>query len=174
MVVFLKSGRVGAAIALAIQLDAYLRPSEICELRWCSVVRPSALSSRLARARWAVAIGNSDLGETAKTGESDDTVVLNLPGREWIGSMLDTWVRRSGTNASSDDFVFPSLTLAKYEALFRKFSRSLLGKLGPLTPHVARHSAPSHDVFVGSRSLAFLQKRGRWAHPKSVKRCEKS
>ncbi|CAK0855124.1 unnamed protein product, partial [Prorocentrum cordatum] len=73
------SGHVDAAVALAIQLDAYLRPSEICELRWCSVVRPSALSSRLVRARWVVVIGNSDLGETAKTGESDDTVVLNLP-----------------------------------------------------------------------------------------------
>eukprot|EP00959_Pyramimonas_sp_CCMP1952_P352068 7376547-Pyramimonas_sp.AAC.1 len=39
MVVFLKSGHVDAAVAFAIQLHAYLRPSEICELRWCSVVR---------------------------------------------------------------------------------------------------------------------------------------
>ena len=174
MVVFLKDGHIDAAVALAIQLDAYLRPSEICDLRWCSVVQPSSLSSKLARNKWAVVIGNSDLGETTKTGESDDTIILNSPGREWVGSVLEMWARRRTPNASPDDFVFPKLTLAKYEALFRKYSRSLLGKLGPVTPHVARHSAPSHDVLVGSRSLAMVQKRGRWAHPKSVKRYEKS
>eukprot|EP00959_Pyramimonas_sp_CCMP1952_P341939 7162928-Pyramimonas_sp.AAC.1 len=37
MTVFLRDNHTEAAVALAIQLDAYLRPSEICELRWCSV-----------------------------------------------------------------------------------------------------------------------------------------
>eukprot|EP00959_Pyramimonas_sp_CCMP1952_P323051 6759732-Pyramimonas_sp.AAC.1 len=63
MVVLLKDRRVDAAVALAIQLGAYLRPSEICELRWCSVVRPSSLFSSPSRGRWAVVVDNSDLGE---------------------------------------------------------------------------------------------------------------
>ncbi|CAK0806629.1 unnamed protein product, partial [Prorocentrum cordatum] len=84
MTVFLRDNHTEAAVALAIQLDAYLRPSEICELRWCSVVQPSKLSSSLSRNKWAVVIGNSDLGETTKTGESDDTVVLDSIGREWV------------------------------------------------------------------------------------------
>ncbi|CAK0875312.1 unnamed protein product, partial [Prorocentrum cordatum] len=174
MTVFMKDKHIGAAVALAIQLDAYLRPSEICDLRWCSVVRPSSSSSRLARGRWAVVIGNSDLGETTKTGECDDTVVLNSPGRDWVGSVLEMWARRRPSSSRPEDPVFPNLSLAKYEALFRQYSRSVLGKTGHLTPHVARHSAPSHDVLTGARSLSMVQKRGRWAHPKSVKRYEKS
>ncbi|CAK0890753.1 unnamed protein product [Prorocentrum cordatum] len=94
MSVFLKDNHTEAAVALAIQPDAYLRPSEICELRWCSVVQPSKLSSSLSRNKWAVVIGNSDLGETTKTGESDDTVVLDSIGREWVGSVLQMWARR--------------------------------------------------------------------------------
>ncbi|CAK0875914.1 unnamed protein product [Prorocentrum cordatum] len=174
MTVFMKDKHIGAAVALAIQLDAYLRPSEICDLRWCSVVRPSSSSSRLARGRWAVVIGNSDLGETTKTGECDDTAVLNSPGRDWVGSVLEMWARRRSSSSRPEDLVFPNLSLAKYEALFRQYSRSVLGKTGHLTPHVARHSAPSHDVLTGARSLSMVQKRGRWAHPKSVKRYEKS
>ncbi|CAK0888070.1 unnamed protein product, partial [Prorocentrum cordatum] len=160
MTVFMKDKHIGAAIALAIQLDAYLRPSEICDLRWCSVVRPSSSSSRLARGRWAVVIGNSDLGETTKTGECDDTVVLNSPGRDWVGSVLEMWARRRSSSSRPEDLVFPNLSLAKYEALFRQYSRSVLGKTGHLTPHVARHSAPSHDVLTGARSLSMVQKRG--------------
>ncbi|CAK0801165.1 unnamed protein product, partial [Prorocentrum cordatum] len=128
MTVFMKDKHIEAAVALAIQLDAYLRPSEICDLRWCSVVRPSSSSSRLARGRWAVVIGNSDLGETTKTGECDDTVVLNSPGRDWVGSVLEMRARRRSSSSRPEDLVFPNLSLAKYEALFRKYSRSVLGK----------------------------------------------
>ncbi|CAK0907206.1 unnamed protein product, partial [Prorocentrum cordatum] len=115
MTVFMKDKHIEAAVALAIQLDAYLRPSEICDLRWCSVVRPSSSSSRLARGRWAVVIGNSDLGETTKTGECDDTVVLNSPGRDWVGSVLEMWARRRSSSSRPEDLVFPNLSLAKYE-----------------------------------------------------------
>ncbi|CAK0894775.1 unnamed protein product [Prorocentrum cordatum] len=174
MSVFLRDKHTEAAVALAIQLDAYLRPSEICELRWCSLVQPSKLSSSLSKNKWAVVIGNSDLGETTKTGESDDTVVLDSVGREWVGSVLEMWARRHKSDTSSDQLVFPHLSLAKYEALFRKYSCSILGKVGYLTPHVVRHSAPSHDVLVRARSLAVVQKRGCWARAKSVKRYEKS
>ncbi|CAK0833363.1 unnamed protein product, partial [Prorocentrum cordatum] len=116
MSVFLRDKHTEAAVALAIQLDAYLRPSEICELRWCSVVQPSKLSSSLSKNKWAVVIGNSDLGETTKTGESDDTVVLDSVGREWVGSVLEMWARRHKSDTSSDQLVFPHLSLAKYVA----------------------------------------------------------
>ncbi|CAK0797517.1 unnamed protein product [Prorocentrum cordatum] len=120
MSVFLRDNHTEAAVALAIQLEAYLRPSEICELRWCSVVQPSKLSSSLSRNKWAVVIGNSDLGETTKTGESDDTVVLDSIGREWVGSVLEMRARRHKSDTCSDQLVFPHLSLAKYEALFRR------------------------------------------------------
>ena len=168
----LSDNAVDAAIACLLQFDAYLRPSEVCSLRWASVAAPTTGLGTLYSSKWAIVIGNADLGERTKTGQSDDTVILGSPGREWVLTVLKLW--HAHQSSSGSEFVFPGLTLARYEKLFRCHSKRLLHPIGFVTPHVVRHSAPSHDVFSGSRSLAQVKRRGRWAHDNSVKRYEKS
>ncbi|CAK0811092.1 unnamed protein product [Prorocentrum cordatum] len=142
MSVFLRDKHTEAAVALAIQLDAYMRPSEICDLRWCSVVQPSKLSSSLSKNKWAVVIGNSDLGETTKTGESDDTVVLDSAGREWVGSVLEMWARRA-TAAEASIF-----------QCFQEAAESLPPDVQLIAADGSRRAA--HRLVLSARSPFFL------------------
>lgn len=99
-----------AAVALVTQVDAYLRPSEVCNLKWQSI---SFLVRHVGKAynKVAIVIGDSALGERTKTKESDDTVILGLPTREWVPDVLQSWRRHA--NDAASPYVFPDLTLAR-------------------------------------------------------------
>jgi hypothetical protein len=69
--------------------------------------------------------------------------------------------------------VFP-ISLAQLERKFADAVKAL--KLNRLlcTPHCLRHGGPSTDFALGYRSLASIQRRGRWHAASSVKRYEKA
>jgi len=153
-----------AALATAVLLDGYFRPSEVIDLDWRSVAR-----GRLA---WAVVVGDSALGEVTKTRQQDDTVVLGIAGRAWVVTCFKAWHAAQGSPEAGR--VFPTLSLQKFEALFRAVNKKLnIEKFG-ITPHVLRHSGPSNDVLEKKITLPGVKKRGRWAVDKSVARYEKS
>ncbi|CAE8715533.1 unnamed protein product [Polarella glacialis] len=72
-----------------------------------------------------------------------------------------------------EEKLFPSLSLASYERLFRDARRQRYHKCIHVTPHSVRHSGPSNDKFHKRRSLLHIQKRCQWASPKSVTKYEK-
>ena len=66
------------------------------------------------------------------------------------------------------------ITLAQWEACFKRAVAELqLGHLR-LSPHCLRHGAASSDFATGARRLDELQRRGRWKAAASVRRYEKS
>ena len=162
--------RIDAAVAMLLMLDTYARPSEATDLRVESVVAPS--TGRGGPGLWGIIIGNEDLGDRTKTGESDDTVILGSSDRQWIAEVVAKWYGKRSAN--NDDLMFPALDLAKLEALYRRAATHLKCGCVKITPHVCRHSAPSHDILNGIRNIGAVQRRGRWQHPKSVRRYEKS
>ena len=167
---FVKIDRVDAAIATLLMVESYARPSEIVNLAVQSVICPS--SGRRGPRQWGILIGNADLKEFTKTGQSDDTVILGTSDRRWIVTVFALWHAKQ-VRAKADR-VFPQLSLQSLEALFRKAHTQLcLNKLR-VTPHVCRHSGPSHDVLNKIRSISEVQARGRWLSPKSCRRYEKS
>ena len=64
--------------------------------------------------------------------------------------------------------VFPSLTLAEYEAYFRYFRECY--NISGFVPHTARHSGPTDDLLHGRMLSEKVAARGRWVAPKSVRR----
>ena len=156
-----------AAAAVIIQVDGYLRPSEAVDLIGADVIKPVPFLSAHV---WGVILGNASQGKVTKTGQIDDTVLFNTPSRLDTNAVMSAVAdRRTGTPLR----LFPTLSLARYEALFRRASKHFgLEKLR-ITPHCARHSAPSQDVATKERSIEEVQARGRWLCSKSVQRYRK-
>ena len=153
----LDHGDKQASAAAAIQVDGYLRPGEVCNLRTADVTRPRALAGK-GYGRWGVLLGNSAEGETTKTGQVDDTVIIGDKVRQWTASLLRSITL--GAEAKRSEFLFPTLTLRAYDTAFRRSVARL--KLNvTVTPPYLRHSGPSADSLSRSRSLPQIKKRGR-------------
>ena len=155
-----------AATALLLQLDSYARPSEIIGVYKEDVIRPSTKQCKF----WGIIFGNSDLGLTTKTGTQDDTVLLDSLDRSYAPALLKVVFQKCRGESGP---LFPSLTLASYEAAFRKAKQMAQLSQFQLTPHAVRHSGPSVDSLTKCRSPAEIQARGRWKCAKSIMRYQK-
>ena len=95
--------------------------------------------------------------------------------RPWAGKILELLylMAKRRQPRSPEALLFPHLSLSDYETCFRTSQQDLDIASPAITPHVVRHSAPTHDRLHGIRTLAQIQRRGRWASLASVRRYEK-
>jgi integrase len=163
---FMMIGRTDAAVCLEIQLDTYARPSEAIELRGRDFFPPNPRN----KTPWGVVFGNSEFDETTKTKQQDDTVLFDSVDRPFAGNIVQRVVKPI---IGTDVKLFPHLSLAIYEKLFRQVSAKLKLKRFRITPHTIRHSGPSFDRLKNFRSESQIQERGRWACTRSVMRYRK-
>ena len=178
-------GQVGlqAARALALQGDAYFRPSELLAIQRQHVTVPHPrLGSKFKTYSIVVAPSLRDPQlasyvevKAAKSGHFDDTVIIGDEAslrahRQWLMPLMQRLVRNAPKPA---DFLFPLLTLPALERLFAD-AVSALGLVGlRATPHCVRHLGPSEDCLAGTRTLQQVQARGRWQAAASVARYSK-
>ena len=155
-----------AAAALLLQLDSYARPSEIIGVHREDVIQPSTKQCKF----WGIIFGNSELGQITKIGTQDDTVLLDSFDRDYAPKLLQMIVKK---HRGSMGPIFPSLTLANYEAAFRQSKQNVQLSHFQLTPHAVRHSGPSVDSLNKTRTAAEIQTRGRWKCVKSILRYQK-
>ncbi|CAE8612690.1 unnamed protein product, partial [Polarella glacialis] len=165
----LGAGDGEAAMAIALQLDGYFRPSEVLNLTVKQVMPPARKAGRAYAKAWGIVLAPAEDEKPTKTGQFDDSVLIGDIQHEWLGPLLELLIK----NKTPEDKLFPSLSLASYERLFRDAMQKRYNKCIHVTPHSVRHSGPSNDKFHKRRSLLQIQKRGRWASPKSVARYEK-
>ncbi|CAE8674891.1 unnamed protein product [Polarella glacialis] len=165
----LGAGNGEAAMAIALQLDGYFRPSEVLNLTVKQVMPPARKAGRAYAKAWGIVLAPAEDEKPTKTGQFDDSVLIGDIQHEWLGPILALLIK----NKTPEDKLFPSLSLASYERLFRDAMQKRYNKCIHVTPHAVRHSGPSNDKFHKRRSLLQIQKRGRWASPKSVARYEK-
>ncbi|CAE8629437.1 unnamed protein product, partial [Polarella glacialis] len=154
----LGAGNGEAAMAIALQLDGYFRPSEVLNLTVKQVMPPARKAGRAYAKAWGIVLAPAE----------DEKPTKNR-AHEWLEPILALLIK----NKTPEDKLFPSLSLASYERLFRDAMQKRYNKCIHVTPHAVRHSGPSNDKFHKRRSLLQIQKRGRWASPKSVARYEK-
>lgn len=164
-VLAIEEDRLDIAVAIALQLDGYLRPSECLGLDTSQVSAPQGRRYP----HWAIVIAPAEKDQTTKTGKSDDSVLLgDRQHNQWVGSMMKLWL-----SSLQEGPLFPGLTLSAYERWFREANKTLKYTGDILKPHVIRHSGPSNDVYHQRRLLQEVQKRGRWEARASVVRYEK-
>ena len=154
------------AIFMLLGLGTYARPSELLGLRQKDLIPPVRGVSRFG----SILIASAEIEATTKTGESDDSVLLDCVWMPWL-DRLGSELGSSQTSPTSPVFSFD------YPAFCQQFQKALLememGHLG-VVPYAWRHSGPSIDRAQGRRTLQEVQKRGRWRQPKSVNRYEKA
>lgn len=161
----LEQNRLDVAVALVIQYDGYLRPSECLGLTVTHVNPPHGRRYP----HFSLIIAPAALGETTKTGKTDDSLVLgDRSHNAQVGEVMKLWLKQT------EHFLFPRLNLSQYESWFKKACDTLQYKCQCVLPHTVRHSGASNDKYHNRRSLTEIQKRGRWAAKSSVTRYEKA
>eukprot|EP00438_Fugacium_kawagutii_P031124 Skav201748 [mRNA] locus=scaffold1973:16199:16720:- [translate_table: standard] len=84
----LEENKIDMAMLLVIQLEGYLRPSEAITLTTEHVNSPQGRRYP----HWSLIIAPSTLGQTTKTGQSDDSVLIgDLASNKWIRGCMLAW-----------------------------------------------------------------------------------
>ena len=115
-------------------------------------------------------IAPEEIGATTKTGESDDSVLLDCAWMPWLHRLVSELHSRNRHQSSAVfDFDYPEFCAA-FQGAVAELSMTHLN----IVPYAWRHSGPSIDRARNLRSLQEVQKRGRWRQAKSVNRYEKA
>ena len=75
-------GEVAAAVATVLAFTAYLRPGEPVALKTDDLVRPTG------RGCYALNLHPSARGCSSKTGDTDESLMLDAPYDRWLGPAL--------------------------------------------------------------------------------------
>lgn len=162
-------GLVFHAAAVMLSFDTYVRPGKICGLKHSNIIPPSRGVNKRYQ-QWALLLNPHEMMEPSKTGQFNDSLMVGMKGREWVGTLLGKlYTKHAGT---TDGPIFP-FSLNNLEGEFRNAVRSLKITKLKLSPHCLRHGGASHDYFVGNSTLPDVQQRGCWATFDSVRRYSK-
>ena len=157
-----QKGLVRMAVLTLLLVDAYLRPCDALPLRAGQLLPPALGISPV----WALLLHPSEFGEVGKTGESDDTILLDSRHLQWMAVLWEIL-----HDQPSDTLVF-GFGYASYFKEFKKVATAL--GVPEAVPYQARHSGPSIDLALRRRTLDSAKKRGRWRTDRSLHRYEKA
>jgi hypothetical protein len=145
-------------VFVALVFHAYLRPSEAYRLRVSSLVPPIAGAGFSS---WGIIVNDAKAGRPGKTGETDESVLVDAP---------ELWPVLLALKANRE----PSASLwnfrpADVRLMFAQGLRELgLQKESP-SMCALRHGGASRDLLSGARSMAEVKERGRWISDKSFR-----
>ena len=146
--------------------DCYLRPGEAASLT-SDMVIPSQRRLGAAYGHVSLQIHPAAQGRPSKTGEFDDTIVVDSVSRPWLSQVLMALKTKAGPGQP-----LVLTTLAAWGRLFAECCADLGEESQGL--YVLRHSGPSDDYLRHARTLLGIKKRGRWTQDSSIRRYEKS
>ena len=159
---------IGATVAVVLMFACYLRPIDMEELTSESLVAPTERMRRDGLAAWALLLGARESGHANKSGEFDESVLMDWGITEQISPLLQELAARK-PKQSAWSFHRAELTAAFVEA-------ARLGGVGHLEPQLysLRHGGASADALRRTRSTGEIKKRGRWKSDTSLRRYEKA
>lgn len=157
----MKEKEAQAALLVLVMFEAYLRPGEALQLRQEDLVMPTA-----HHPFYCLNLHPSERLETSKVGLSDESVALDSQTIPWLGLAL-----KGQLTKNHKDFMF-DLTYRDLRGIWERALTSIGLKTSHAVLYQLRHSGPSHDRLIKSRSLLEVKKRGRWSSDSSVKRYE--
>lgn len=161
-------GLLEAAVLTWLEVETYCRPSEPLRLR-CRDVVAGAAGAPPPHHLTSLVLHPLEMHIPSKTQEFDETVVLDLPRHQGLAEMLARMV--AGRKPDEELFRIAAADLTK--ALDESAAELGLEALGRVHPYRLRHTGASHDFATKARTLAEIQRRGRWRDARSIRRYEK-
>lgn len=153
-------------LALIVQFVGYLRPSELLNLSRMSVI---ACEPNRVGASVSLLLAPWGLGQTGKTGEFDESVLLRRPELPAMTHALRAMARREPRSAS----MF-RLSYREYTQHFHRLAQMTGVSVLDPHPYSIRHGGASHDFLVRRIGLSENKRQGRWRSDSSVRRYEKA
>ena len=118
---------------------------------------------------WSVILHPQEQGSPSKTGEFDETLLLDNPEFVWMGAMLT--LMKAKVHPSQR---LVSLTYQSLAHLFQVAAMAVnLQALGPPTMYQCRHGGASHEIMTQARTIPAIKHRGRWRTDAALRRYEK-
>ena len=154
-------GHLDMAVFNLLQVSSYHRPGALLKLRRMGPVRPTARIT----GHWSLVTSLSEVGDISKTGTKDDSILLDSSWTAFLGPILEYM-----SKGPKMEKVW-SFDYAEYLSVFHSCCQDLNVQL---VPYQARHSGPSIDRALNSRSQEEVRKRGGWVGRQSMARYEKS
>ena len=139
---------------------AYLRPREAFGLLRRDLIPPRAGTTEF----WALLTAPQEREDRTKTGDPDDSVLLDTPFLKWVGPAVEI-LREGPADSPLRDFEYP-----EQPAMSVRVAKELRFKRVPYQLH---HAGPSGDRIRQWRTAEAVRKRGRRRRPPSGARYEK-
>ncbi|CAK0804545.1 unnamed protein product, partial [Prorocentrum cordatum] len=153
----------GMAVFIRLMFDTYLRPSEAYRLTAGSVIRPRPDAAR-GYGHWALIVNDACLDRPGKTGEMDESVIVDNPT---LWPLLDALVL--GKKTSDGLWTFAP---DEVRSMFRR-AAAALGLEAEMTLYSFRHGGASDDLLSLRRTRKEVKDRGRWRTDQSLLRYAK-
>ena len=153
-----RANQVRMALFTLTALASYARPSELLACKVFCLVQPTAHVTD----HWAILLCAQEMAHPSKTGEYDDSVLLDSPYLLPWAKHLFQELKRQPKDQPLWDF--------DYSDFFHVFTQVSKRLSLTVTPYQLAVHRPGRNL----RSLLEVQKRGRWKSQKSVTRYEKS
>ena len=157
-----------AALVCLLCFFTCFRPSEPFKLLGKHVIAPCPRAGA-GHQYWALTLHPFELHAPSKTQEYDESILLDEEYALFLGPLLAQLGARNGV----DNSLF-TINQLQFGHCFRAACERLhLKCLGSPTPYQLRHSGASWEFAAGTRTLAEVQRPGRWRATASVRRYEK-
>ena len=157
-----------AGVVTALMFFTYFRPSEPFKLRVKDLVPPTPQAGG-SHKLWSLTLHAFEGGQASKTQEFDEGVLLDRPASFFLGPVMQKIAR----DKKPSDLLFGITQTALGTALREAFLAVPSHKLERPTLYQVRHSGASVEFADKVRTLAEIQRRGRWRAVQSVRRYEK-
>ena len=154
------------AVCLILNFDTYLRPYEAYGLRPKDCY-PPVLSAGITA--WCIVVCPFLVRKPSKTGLFDDAVRLDSSLRPEVSELLAWYLSFFSPNSDEHLFCFPQ---AKFNFLLSQICNLLQLSKFDFSWYASRHGGPSEDRLHNTRTLPEVQRRGRWALDKNLRRYE--
>ena len=157
------------AVALLLCFDGYLRPYELLLIRACDVYPPTVEFTH-----YSIQICPWQVGRPSKTRIFDDTIRLDSAGRPEISELVGILLKLHAKAGKSPDQRLFDFTHSDMAGAFKAGLEWLHLSQWDFVPYCLRHGGPSADRADHSRTVEQVQRRGRWASEKSLRRYEQT
>ena len=157
--------RVLEALAFILGFLTYLRPGALVGLSAASLIPPTPL---LGRATWGIVVSPTEEGKPTKTGEWDQSLLLDNPDFDWLDGPLRELFEGRDPRGSLWPF-----DMATYGKAFHTSLTELGIDSSGMSVYQLRHSGASHELLCGIRTYEGVKQRGGWHSDSSMQRYAK-